>query len=267
MTYRRAELNQLTFWIAAIAVLAGTLVFISPVAVPALRTIYEDAAYALDPTPLRAYTYGSKHFDAQSAAKYDLDRAEYFFLQAVQIDPLYPYAQHQLARIAFLRGDFTEALARINLELDTNKAPSPSSYYVRGLILGFKGDYEAAAKDYERYIELRPNNWAGVNDYAWVLLKAKRYSEALAAIDATLPQHPGNPWLLNSKATALYELGRFDEAADAAREAAKGVMEVSKERWLEAYPGNDPLIAPQGIAAFQSAVLKNLHMISQAREK
>ncbi len=37
--------------------------------------------------------------------------------------------------------------------------------------------------------------------------------------------------------------------------------------WLKAYPGNDPLIAPQGIAAFQSAVLKNLHMISQARSK
>lgn len=227
---------------------------------------YEYVRFSLDPTPERAYAYGTAHFDATDPGHYDLVRAENFFNKA-SVDPSLVYVHHQLARISFLKGDFARALSQINLQISLHGSTTPNSYYVRGLIEGFMGDYEFAARDYERYIDHDPTNWAATNDLAWVLLKAERPAEALAAIDKILPLWPQNPWLLNSKATALYELGQLEEAFNAAAAAAAAVHDVTEAQWSEAYPGNDPLIAGEGLEAFKKAVEENMHTISLAREK
>ena len=115
------------------------------------------------------------------------------------------------------------------------------------------------------YIIVRdPTNWAATNDLAWVLLKAKRYEDALVAIDKVIALWPENPWLLNSKATALYELGRLEEAKVAADAAGIAVMKITEAEWSRAYPGNDPLIAGEGLKAFRDAVHANIHTISSA---
>ena len=185
----------------------------------AIPYAYENLRYRFDPAPARAFGYGEKHFDAADAAHYDLARAEYLFNKAAA-DPSLPYVNHELARISFLRGDFSTALSRINLQISLHGTSTPNSYYVRGLIEGFVGDYGASAGDYATYLKTDPTNWAATNDYAWVLLKDKKFSTALATIDKVLPLWPDNAWLLNSKATALFELGRVREARDAAVAAA-----------------------------------------------
>jgi tetratricopeptide (TPR) repeat protein len=185
------------------------------------------------------------------------------FEQAERLDPALPFVQHQLARIEFLEGDFPEALARISTEIESRSDPSPSSYYIRGLVLGFMGRWDDAAIDYEQYLRADPSNWAAINDYAWVLLKAGKAGDALAAADAGLEYWPDNPWLLNSKASALFELGALDGAYESARRAHEAAARVTESDWLEAYPGNDPLIAGDGVAALRSAIEENMHMLER----
>ena len=195
---------------------------------------------------------------------YDIETSEYFFNEALGLDPRYPYGQHQLARIDFLKGKFHSALWRINKELETNSSPSISSFYVRGLIEGYMGRYDEAAADYERFLEANPTNWAAINDYAWVLLKAGRAEDAAIATLKGLEVHPSNPWLLNTNAIALYELGYLPEARRQARAAVKAVSDITEEEWLVAYPGNDPRSAQDGIHALQDSIMRNMHTIAVA---
>ena len=219
----------------------------------------------LDPSVERAYAYGTQHFDAARADDYDIKRAERLFRRVLNSDPAYPFVQHQMARIAFLRGDFATALLRIDAEIETH--PNRSSHYMRGLILGFMGRYDEAADDYEAFLREDPTNWAAINDYAWVLLMSERYREALLAADWGLMFWPNNPWLLNSKATAHFELEQLSLADEAVHGAEGALANVSDADWLQAYPGNDPLVASEGIRALQDAVQDNMHTIALAREK
>ena len=91
-----------------------------------------------------------------------MNRAEIFFQRAVQLDPHLPYVFHQLGRIAFLEGDFNLALSYINTQIDLEGSTTPNSYYMRGLIEGYMGDYTDAETDYVHYLKYDPIDWAAV---------------------------------------------------------------------------------------------------------
>jgi len=222
---------------------------------------YESVAYSIAPSPERAFAYGERHFSAANGAQYDLDRAYHFFMLAAATDPTYPYLFHEIARISFLRGNFTLALTQIDFQIDMHSNSEPNSYYVRALIEGFMGDYGMSAKDYEHFIQYDPNDWAAINDYAWVLLKAGRAQDATDATLYGLGIFPDNPWLLNSNAIALYEIGDMKDARSQAVKALDASETLTQAEWLHAYPGNDPKIAAAGIAAFQKATTENMHTI------
>ncbi len=221
----------------------------------------EDALYRINPTATRAYAYGERHFDANNPSAYDIDRAQYFFELAATKDVNIPYLYHELARVSFLRGNFHTALAQINFQISLQGDTTPNSYYVRALIEGYMGRYDAAAQDYERFLRSYPHNWAGINDYAWVLLKAGRAHDAERALAKGLQYFPDNPWLLNSEATALYELKKYPDALVAVQRAAINIRNLTEAEWLTAYPGNDPKIAGLGVAAFKKAVEDNMHTV------
>src|SRR5262249_36919444 len=71
-----------------------------------LERVGENVAFFFDRAPERAFSYGEKHFDARNPQEYDIERAKYFFFEALRHDPKYPMAHYQLARIAFLKSDF-----------------------------------------------------------------------------------------------------------------------------------------------------------------
>ena len=226
--------------------------------------IREDVSYALYPSSEKAYAFGERHFNGQDVYNYDILRAEYFFREALRRDADIPYLHHEMARIHFLKGDFLNAMQEINLQIQLHGTTTPNSYYVRGLIEGYMGDYAAAAKDYEEFLKVDPRNWAGINDYAWVLLKAGRSGDAAKATEEGLKYFPNSPWLLNSSAIALYELGRLEEADVQAKKAWSEVQKVREAEWLHNYPGNDPAIAGQGIETFRRAVQENMQSIESA---
>ncbi len=247
-------------FVAVVAVTFSLLIgwYVFPAAIAA----YENVSLSLEPSTEKAYAYGLRHFDSERTYLYDENRAQELFIRVLSMDPKYPYVQHQLARVAFLKGDFPLALARIDLEIENH--PNPSSYYVRGLIKGFKGEYAAAAADYEHYLESDPNNWAALNDLAWVKLKAGKPREAAEAASRGLAHSPENPWLFNTLAIALYETGEYDDALSAAQKADRLVTGITERDWLVAYPGNDPQVASEGIASLRQAIAQNMRSIELA---
>jgi len=248
-------------------IVAAILVFVA-LAILFLRVppdyMYENISFAFDPSASRAFAYGEQHFSSASPDSYDVGRAEYFFNIAVAKDPTLLYVHHELARISFLHGEFPDAMKQINLQITMHGDTTPNSYYIRGLIEGFMGDYADSAKDYEHFLQFDPHDWAAINDYAWVLLKAGRAKDAEVATAAGIAYFPNNPWLLNSNATALYELKEYPEALVSAQKALATVQNLTEAEWLHAYPGNDPKIGAQGLAAFKVAVADNMHTIDSA---
>lgn len=225
---------------------------------------YENVAYAFDPSANRAFAYGERHFDSANPTQYDIGRAEYFFKLAAAKDLTLPYVYHELARIDFLKGNFNSALAKINFQIQMQGDTTPNSYYIRGLIEGYMEEYKSSAKDYEHFLQSDPRNWAALNDYAWVLLKAQRFQDAADTTARGLVDFPENPWLLNSRATALYEMHQYPAALAAAQKANTVVANVTEVQWLHAYPGNDPKIGGEGLAAFKKAISDNMHTIQLA---
>ncbi len=228
------------------------------------KNIHEDIMLRVAPSAERALRYGEAHLDASHSESYDIDRAEMLFLRAQRLNLKLPLVQHQLSRVSFLRGDFDQALKYIENELSSNPTPSNTSHYMRGLILGYMDRFDEAAISFETYLRTDSKNWAAINDYAWVLLKAGRTQEALIAVDWGLLFWPDNVWLLNSKATALFEMGRTEKAYMTIAHAHEILHTLDEAEWSRAYPGNDPLIAREGVKVFNESVEENMHTISVA---
>lgn len=247
-----------------LVVLGGVLLVVATLQGQIAQNFFHDVVYRFDPTAERAFAYGARHFTSNEPARYDIDRAEYFFNLAALKDPSTPYLYHQLARISFLRGNFRQAMTQINFQISMHGDTAPNSYYIRGLIEGYMGEYADSALDYEHFLRFDPRNWAALNDYAWVLLKAERFQDAAEVTARGLIDFPDNPWLLNSHAIALYELHQYVDALLYAQKASAAVATLSEAEWLHAYPGNDPTIGDEGLATFKMAVADNMHTIELA---
>lgn len=244
--------------------IGGVLLLVVVTFYPSILVVEEKTLYRLFPSQERAVRYGDRHFNASDSRLYDLDVAESFYKKAEQFKTSHLHLQHQLARIAFLRGNLNTALFYINRQIELHGEELPNSYYMRGLIKGYAGQYDSAAKDYEVFLRHYPNNWAAITDYAWVLTKGERYREAANALEKGLAFFPNSPWLLNSSAIALFELGEYPLALERAKKAVVEAAKVTEKEWLTAYPGNDPRTAPAGIQTLQKSAEQNMHMIQAA---
>ncbi len=248
-------------WAIISALVLAALLFLSR---EQLREDYEMASLALAKSPQRAFDLGEEHFNDDHPELYNIDLAEYFFWKAQALGSDDPYLYHEIARISFLRGKYERALTQIDLQILKHGDSTPNSYYVRALIEGFKGDYAAAAKDYGHFLKFDPHDWAAINDYAWVLLKANKPREAAKITGDALVEFPDNAWLLNSNAIALYEIGELAKAKLIVQRAFEATQKLTSYDWTHAYPGNDPRIAQEGLAAFKDAAAKNMRTITEA---
>jgi tetratricopeptide (TPR) repeat protein len=200
------------------------------------------------------FAAGNYYFSEKS---YHLNRAENFFQYALKIKENYPGAHYQLARIYFLRGNFNLARKEINAEL----AAYPDfkrSFYVRGLINGYAGRFPEAVNDFENFLHWKPSSWAAHNDLAWVYFQVGNFEKVLELANDGLRYAPENPWLLNTKGLALYNLDRPAEAKEYLTQALEKTEKLAPEDWKKAYPGNDPNFSANGLTQMLAAIKTNL---------
>lgn len=190
---------------------------------------------------------------------YDANKAESYFKKAIELDAKFPYAHYQLARVYFVTGDMHAGIQEINKELEYHPDHF-RSYYIRGLLYGYSGALNAAATDFKKFLEWKPNSWAGHNDLAWVYFQQGDFYNMYLTSVSGLDISPGNPWLLNSEALALKNSNNPEEAYKIFREALTSAEKLSHEDWGAAYPGNDPSFYPVGLSAMKETIEKNLEL-------
>jgi eukaryotic-like serine/threonine-protein kinase len=176
------------------------------------------------------------------------------YKQAIEVDPRYASAYAQLAycydRLYALHGDTAAlSLARINCDkaLTLNPASVPA-YLARSYILEHTGDKDGATREiekaltidpanhqtllrqgrlyshlnrwseaeeaYRRVINLRPNYWAGHNEFGVLLNDEGKYSQAITEFRAASLASPQNTMATNNIAAIDLQLGKTAEAVE-----------------------------------------------------
>lgn len=220
--------------------------------------------YALTHHPENAvllFQTGNYYFNVYGDDVYDLNKAERYYIEALQTDPMVFGPWFQLARISFLRGQFALGLYRINKQLELHP-PFPAAFYVRGLIYGFDGQYKKAQADFEHYLaEYKPESPWGHNDLAWFYYMEGDFSTAADVAARGLEHTPDHPWLLNMLGIALMNDGRLEEAREPLERAYEESQKLTEEDWASAYPGNDPAIRAESLAFMRETIRRNLESV------
>lgn len=208
------------------------------------------------------YYYGTV-IAGNAKPQYNPVLTERAFAKAVAIEPGILWGHYSLARIAFVRGDFNTALKEINAELAANPE-NLRALYIRGLIYGYRklpGDLYLAERDFTRFTEWAPSEWAGWNDLAWILAKEGKYREMKAVAERAftrVPEAEANPWLWNSLGVARLNLGDMSGAKVAFERALEYGSRLTLTDWRRAYSGNSPANDQSGLGAFIAGLEKNL---------
>lgn len=196
--------------------------------------------------------------------RYDLARADGLFTAALLIDSDVPDAWHQRARIDFLRGEFDSALEKINKQISIHGDSFMASYYIRGLIHGYRKEFVEAERDFLHFLTWDPDNWAARNDLAWVYFAQGKFEETEAEAVRGLTIAPTNPWLLVMHGMARFNLGDFVGAKEDLEKAEREAAFLTEADWRYAYPGNDPAVAGKGVEAFRRAIKENLERVNRS---
>ncbi len=220
----------------------------------------ETALSLLRSDPSLAMALGRYYFGGEA---YDLPKAKRAFGIAAAHNPAPVMAHYQLARIYFVEGLFDTALREANAELKEH----PENFrtlYIRGLVFAYRGergDTKRAESDFKNFVAWAPEEWAGYNDLAWILLSDKSFKEAKETVEAAfaeIPEARENPWLLNNLGLALLGLGDYKKARDVFSVAHANASVLTVEEWYKAYPGNDRVSAAAGLQSFKKAIITNL---------
>ena len=165
--------------------------------------------------------------------KVDNDEAERLFEHAEELDPGFSGAFMGLAIVRYWNVLFGHAespeetladafaAARTAVSLDDKDA---MAHWALGRVYTQMGESEAAFAELETTLAINPSFAHARYSLGWALLLAGRVEEALAHIDQALRLNPHDPSLwtfLTGRAMALQFLGRYVEAADDARRAAR----------------------------------------------
>lgn len=201
---------------------------------------------------------GNYYFNVGGRGEYDLKKADEYFTLAIVIDPMVRDAWHQRARIAFLKGDFKDALEKINTQIALHGDELMASYYIRGLIYGYDGQFDNAILDFKKFLSWDKNNWAAHNDLAWIYFQKGDYRKTGEVAERGLAMFPQNPWLLTMKGVALLNEGKRPDARKVLEQALAQAKALTPEDWQRAYPGNDPTVAHEGLSEMIKAIEFNV---------
>lgn len=137
-----------------------------------------------------------------------------------------------LGVVHLMRGNFDQALA----EVDRAVALNPSDAYAvrsQGITLLFLGRIDEAITTLETARRYDPASESAAGDFGRALAyyTARRYGEALAAVDLGLARFPGEGFLHATRAATLAQMGELQ----AAREAVARLAEVDPAFQMDSF--------------------------------
>jgi TolB-like protein/class 3 adenylate cyclase/Tfp pilus assembly protein PilF len=238
------------------------------------------------------------------------DRAEEFYRQALARDPNFAQAAAELARSRLSRHWFVSPLTSSELEevkslIDRALALAPNSpeaHFALGLFFywGYR-QYENALTEFNRTLELQPNNALARQYCAWVYRRRGEWERSLADAqqaqdldprDAQIPANMGATYMAlrqwkdaegaalralaidpHNTIAALFLLNtRLNGAGDvdSARRAFDGFPEDTKSRLFNGargYGGGADVVAIIGLPAYLDVIKKRFTDAFQASEK
>ncbi len=167
-----------------------------------------------------------------------LDKAEATALRANDIDPHDPFANYNLARVHWLRGDvggFSELLDRA-LTINPNFAQGS---YAQALANGFLGQGEVARNHASQAMQLSPLDplkYAMMSSYAMALIGDGAADEAAPLVEKAC-HLPGSHFYIDMIAAAAHQLAGNDAQArmraDRTRERQPG---ASRQMFFASFP-------------------------------
>jgi TolB protein len=148
----------------------------------------------------------------------DQDRALGMAQNAVDLDPSSAMAHAVLAQAYWLNGSDQAAVDEAELALAEDEN-NPEAHRIRGwLYATAEGDLALALQELGRATELQPSLWLRHHEQGLILLKAKEYQQALAALTRALDLHP-RPATYAALGEAYYRLGQLAPARAALLQA------------------------------------------------
>jgi TolB-like protein/tetratricopeptide (TPR) repeat protein len=197
-----------------------------------IETIERNRAILLPPNSLdawEAYHRGLWHMYRFERA--DNERARHFFERALRRDPTFSRAYAGLSFTHFQNAfqgwterapEIDRAFAAAGQALMADDR-DPAAHWAMGRALWLRGRQEPSITELEQAIALSPNFAQGHYALAFVHSQAGDPGHAVASADNSRRLSPFDPLLfamLGARAMALVRLGRFEEAADCAVQAA-----------------------------------------------
>ena len=221
-------------------------------------------AYTLDPTAERARTIGDYYFNWSGEGAYDLEKAKFYYNEALLLDSNTNGPWYQLARIDFLEGNFHSAIYKFNKQIrlhsDTQDPFYDRAHYVRGLTYGYMKLFDRAETDFLGLIERNgeSSHWAYYVDLGWFYFSQGKFEELRQISEQGVQYYPDNPWILSNLGLALLNLGEPEKAVPSLEKALEEAEKLTIDDWERAYPGNDPRLAEQGLNEMIKALNDNL---------
>jgi TolB-like protein/tetratricopeptide (TPR) repeat protein len=163
----------------------------------------------------------------------DLAMAQAFFRKAIELAPAYATPRAAFALCCFFEithgftSDHGASLNELSEQGSQSVLLDPKdalAHTALGLAFMENRDYSASLAEHQTAIELNPNSALAHWAFGYGLHRAERLQEALEQFDTALRLSPRDPGLwsyLTLKASTLYRLLRYDEAAKFARDAAR----------------------------------------------
>ena len=176
----------------------------------------------------RAYNTGQ--FYLSKRTREDIEKAIPFFEKAVEIDPAYATAYSSLAHSLLLLTDSSlggspRDIKRDRIENAIANAikynpTSASAFAAKGfLLVMYDWDVEGALKNYDRSIELDPNNALTRNWKAWSLIVKRQFDEADKEMRVARSLDPTSRIIAAEAGLPLHFAGKYDQAEPLFREA------------------------------------------------
>jgi TolB-like protein/Flp pilus assembly protein TadD len=168
---------------------------------------------------LKADYQAHKAFDAQNGAEFEL--AESYYRKAIALDPGFALARAQLAYWQMVSHWFVaplppDELAKVKAAIDSTLAIAPDlpdahlalGYYY---YWGYRR-YADAAKQFERVLQLAPNNVEALGGLAFIERRRGQWSQALATLQRALLIAPRDAYMLGEYGWTLSIMRRYAEA-------------------------------------------------------